>query len=520
MVTNANIATALWRSAEEAPSATAVKDLATGSVRTYDDLRRTSAEVAAGWRGRGLEPGDRVALLLHNSCEYVEVFLGSLAAGLVVVPLNTRLTVQDFAHMLNDAAVSALVTDAAFLVQLRSDPSIQVPLVVDVTGTSGDCISLAELRVEDDQREPEHKEPGDLCSLMYTSGTTGAPKAVMLSHQSWSSVSDTAVDLLGFETGISVMHPAPLTHGAGFLLLPTLRHQGSNLLARSFDPGDTAARIASGEAQGMFLVPSMIRMLLDSLPEGWRPSEDFRWIYYAGSPIDPPTFIEAARAFDAQMVQSFAQMESPMFLTALDADVHRRAMDDPDSPLIRSAGKLIDGRELRIVDADGAEAPAGEAGEVWAKAPQVMSGYWNRPEESGKTLAGGWLHTGDVGYLDEGGYLFLVDRVKDMIVTGGSNVYAREVEDVLIAIEGVERAAVVGLPHRIWGEEVTAVLVRTAGATLEDDEVVARCREALAGYKVPKRVVWLDELPANSYGKVLKRNLRSTLAAQLEASPR
>lgn len=518
MPSNANIATALWDSAQQSPSATALRDLTAGSDRTYAELRDACAEVAAGWRERGLAPGDRVALLLHNSCDYVEAFLGSLAAGLVVVPLNTRLTVKDFAHMLGDAAVSAIVTDASFLAQLRSDPSIQVPLVVDVTGTSEGSISLADLRAEDDGRDPEHKEPGDLCSLMYTSGTTGAPKAVMLSHRSWSSVSDTCVDLLGFEAGISIMHPAPLTHGAGFLLLPTLRHQGTNLLVRSFDPGDTADRIASGEAQGMFLVPSMIRMLLDSLPDAWQPSDSFRWIYYAGSPIDPTTFVEAARAFGGKLVQSFAQMESPMFLTALDADVHVRAMDDHDLPLIRSAGKLIEGREIRIVDADGHDAATGDAGEVWAKSPQLMSGYWNRPEESDKTLAGGWLHTGDVGYLDDDGYLYLVDRVKDMIVTGGSNVYAREVEDVLIAVDGIARAAVVGLPHRIWGEEVTAVLVREQGATLSDDEVIAHCRQALAGYKVPKRVVWLDELPTNAYGKVLKRSLRSDLAEQLAGS--
>ncbi|KQW45037.1 hypothetical protein ASC77_19850 [Nocardioides sp. Root1257] len=459
-----------------------------------------------------------MALLLHNSCEYVEAFLGSLAAGLVVVPLNTRLTVPDFAHMLRDAEVSALVTDAAFLAELRSDSTIQVPLVVDVTGTSEDAVSLADLRAPDDGREPEHKQPSDLCSLMYTSGTTGAPKAVMLSHRSWSSVSDTCVELLGFEEGISIMHPAPLTHGAGFLLIPTLRHHGTNLLVRSFDPRDTADRIASGEAQGMFLVPSMIRMLLDSLPESWQPSSRFRWIYYAGSPIDPTTFVEAAQAFGGRLVQSFAQMESPMFLTALDAEVHLRAMDDPDSPLIRSAGKLIEGREIRIVDADGHDAATGVAGEVWGKAPQLMSGYWNRPEDSEKALAGGWLHTGDVGYLDEEGYLYLVDRVKDMIVTGGSNVYAREVEDVLIAVEGVERAAVIGLPHRIWGEEVTAVLVRADGASLDEDTVIASCRQALAGYKVPKRIVWLDELPTNAYGKVLKRSLRSDLAEQLAAS--
>ncbi|WP_082575193.1 MULTISPECIES: class I adenylate-forming enzyme family protein [unclassified Nocardioides] len=518
MVTNANIATALWDSARQSPSVTALSDLTAGSTRSYADLRDACAEVAAGWRGRGLVPGDRVALLLHNSCEYVEAFLGSLAAGLVVVPLNTRLTVPDFAHMLRDAEVSALVTDAAFLAELRSDSTIQVPLVVDVTGTSEDAVSLADLRAPDDGREPEHKQPSDLCSLMYTSGTTGAPKAVMLSHRSWSSVSDTCVELLGFEEGISIMHPAPLTHGAGFLLIPTLRHHGTNLLVRSFDPRDTADRIASGEAQGMFLVPSMIRMLLDSLPESWQPSSRFRWIYYAGSPIDPTTFVEAAQAFGGRLVQSFAQMESPMFLTALDAEVHLRAMDDPDSPLIRSAGKLIEGREIRIVDADGHDAATGVAGEVWGKAPQLMSGYWNRPEDSEKALAGGWLHTGDVGYLDEEGYLYLVDRVKDMIVTGGSNVYAREVEDVLIAVEGVERAAVIGLPHRIWGEEVTAVLVRADGASLDEDTVIASCRQALAGYKVPKRIVWLDELPTNAYGKVLKRSLRSDLAEQLAAS--
>ena len=219
-------------------------------------------------------------------------------------------------------------------------------------------------------------------------------------------------------------------------------------------------------------------------------------------------------------MQSFAQMESPMFLTALDAEVHRRAMEDPDSPLIRSAGRLIDGRQIQIVDADGKEASTGEAGEVWAKAPQVMSGYWNRPRSPTRLSPAAGCTPVTSAISTRTGYLFLVDRVKDMIVTGGSNVYAREVEDVLIAIEGVERAAVIGLPHRIWGEEVTAVLVRAEGSALGDGAVIAHCRQALAGYKVPKRVVWLDELPTNSYGKILKRNLRSSLTAQLEATAR
>lgn len=265
----------------------------------------------------------------------------------------------------------------------------------------------------------------------------------------------------------------------------------------------------------MFLVPSMIRMLLDSLPAEWAPAEDFRWIYYAGSPIDLPTFLEATERFDARLVQSFAQMEAPMFLTSLGSDDHRHTAKADEPVLAKSAGRLIPGRAIRLVDKEGNDVPTGEVGEIWGKAPQVMLGYWNRPAETAKTLDQGWLHTGDMGRLDADGYLFLVDRVKDMIVTGGSNVYAREVEEVLIKAPGVAQAAVVGLPHRIWGEEVTAVLVAMDGAEASDDAVLAFCRTQLAGYKMPKRVIWVEELPTNAYGKVLKRQLRSDLSESL-----
>jgi acyl-CoA synthetase (AMP-forming)/AMP-acid ligase II len=216
-----------------------------------------------------------------------------------------------------------------------------------------------------------------------------------------------------------------------------------------------------------------------------------------------------------ELSQGYGMTESSAVLTFLTADDHRAG-----GVRLRSAGRPVPGVVLSIHDEEGNVLPRGQTGEVCAKAGNFMREYWNKPEATEEAFAGGWYHTGDAGYLDEGGYLFLVDRVKDMIVTGGSNVYAREVEDVLIAIAGVERAAVIGLPHRIWGEEVTAVLVRAEGSILDDDAVIAHCRQALAGYKVPKRVVWLDELPTNSYGKILKRNLRSSLTAQLEATAR
>ncbi|ANQ75637.1 MULTISPECIES: class I adenylate-forming enzyme family protein [Rhodococcus] len=508
---NANIAVTLWETAALAPDSVAVRDLTAGCELTYAALRDAAGQLAAGLVEEGLRPGDRVALLLHNSCDYVVAFMGALTAGAVVVPLNTRLTIGDFDYMLKDAGATLLVTEPTFLEALRADTSITLPRVVDVTGETDGVPTLDSISRES-FIAPHVQDARDLCSLMYTSGTTGAPKAVMLSHGAWNSVSDTCVELLDFEDGISVMHPAPLTHGAGFLLLPTLRHAGINLLVRNFNADQTAALIRDGDAEGMFLVPSMIRMLLDALPTDWAPAEKFRWIYYAGSPIDVPTFREATERFDARLVQSFAQMEAPMFLTSLGADDHRRA-DTDEHVLAKSAGRLIPGREIRVVDPEGKNVPVGEVGEIWGKAPQVMLGYWNRPEETAKTLDQGWLHTGDMGRLDSDGYLFLVDRVKDMIVTGGSNVYAREVEEVLIDAPGVARAAVIGLPHRIWGEEVTAILVAADGVDPSAEAVQAFCRPRLAGYKMPKRVIWVDDLPTNAYGKVLKRQLRSELGS-------
>jgi acyl-CoA synthetase (AMP-forming)/AMP-acid ligase II len=346
---------------------------------------------------------------------------------------------------------------------------------------------------------------------MYTSGTTGEPKAVVLSHRSWRAVADRAEQVLDMGAGEVTLHVAPLTHGAGFLLLPTLRLGGHNVLCKSFDAGRTLRLFEEYDVTGLFVVPSMIRMLLDARSPEWTVPRSLRRLYYAGSPIDPTTLREAVEVFQGRIVQSFAQMESPMFFTVLDRGDHLRATQDPDSPLVRSAGRVLPGVELLIADEAGQPQAHGVPGEILAKAPQTMSGYWNRPEATASALADGWLHTGDVGHLDADGYLYIVDRTKDMIVTGGSNVYAREVEEVLVELPGVQEAAVVGVPHRIWGEAVTAVLV--AAGDPDSDAVVTGCRERLAGYKVPKEVVWVKQLPRNAYGKVLKRELRERLAA-------
>ena len=510
----ANVAHILRRAAERSPDDIAVIDLdAPGDGRiSYAEQWDRVLRVAGGLRAAGLVPGDRVAMLLRNSPVYIDVFLGAAAAGLVVVPLNVRLLAEDHLHMVRDSGARLLVAEAGLVADrpmVAEVPELGVALVDDgyagepagarrydellASGTVGDVVTP--------------RGADDLLSLMYTSGTTGLPKAVMLTHGSWQIETELTVELLRFEPGEITLHMAPLTHGAGFLVLPTFVVGGRNLLARAFSAPRTLALLREEGVTGGFFVPSMVRMLLDADPSGAPIRHSLRRFFYAGSPMDTDTLREAVERFGPVLVQSFGQMESPMFLTLLSSDDHRRAVDGDRPALARSAGRVVPGVDLRLLDDDGNAVPPGTPGEVVVRAPQTMAGYWNRPDATAEALRDGWLHTGDVGYLDDEGCLFLVDRKKDMIITGGSNVYAREVEDVLLSLPDVRDAAVIGTPDRLWGEAVTAVLVAEHGGR-PTAAVLTACRDRLAGYRVPKRVVWVDALPRNAYGKVLKRELR------------
>jgi acyl-CoA synthetase (AMP-forming)/AMP-acid ligase II len=508
----ASAAEILWQSAQRWGDRPCIEDLDGIDNRcfSYREVRERAASTAGAFRDLDLNPGDRIALLLPNGLAYVDAYLGALAVGLIVVPLNIRLVGDDYLHMLNDSGSRALVTTGEFLSrvpELGNLENVRLIRADEVDNAPSELVRLAANAAAVSQ--PRAADDGDVASLMYTSGTTGTPKAVMLSHRSWNRVATTAIDVLGMGDAEITLHVAPLTHGAGFMLLPTLMLGGHNVLCESFDAGRTLRIFSERGVTGLFVVPSMIRMMLDARESDWTVPESLRRVYYAGSPIDPGTLREATTLFDGRLIQSFAQMESPMFFTALTQDDHRRAAAG-DSELVRSAGQVLPGVELRIVDEDGVTLPTGQAGEVVARAPQTMLGYWGRPDDTASTLVDGWLHTGDIGYLANN-YLFIVDRKKDMIVTGGSNVYAREVEEVLRGLPGIQDAAVVGKPHRVWGEAVTAVLVSRDGDR-DSEAVIRACKSTMAGYRVPKEVVWVDELPRNAYGKVLKRQLREQLS--------
>ena len=492
---------------------------------TYGELWQRVRRVAGGLLARGLKNGDRVALLMPNSLEYVESFLGIAAAGLVAVPMNIRLLESELLHMLRDSGARLLIAQDALFAGREALVGV-TELGVAVMRAAGPFAapkfpyeSLADAAPVD----PVAKAPEDLASLMYTSGTTGLPKGVMLPHRSWTAVADETRRLLEYGDAEITLHAAPLTHGAGFMLLPTLANAGTNIVISRFEPARVLQLMRAERVTNSFLVPSMIQMLLDTPDPGAANSSsnsvsqntgshpDLKSIYYAGSPIDPGTLKGALARFGLVLVQSFGQMESPMFFTLMDRKDHARIADGSAAHLIRSAGCAIPGVKVRIVDDDGSDLPQGEAGEIAVQAPQTMLGYWNRPEATAESIRNGWLHTGDVGRFDADGYLYIVDRKKDMIISGGSNVYAREVEEALLGLKGIKEAAVIGLPHPKWGEMVTAVLVSESGAPIDDATLIDYCRSHLPDYRRPKRFTWIASLPRNAYGKVLKRELRKNL---------
>ncbi|HEY5662847.1 MAG TPA: long-chain-fatty-acid--CoA ligase [Ilumatobacter sp.] len=466
----------------------------------------------------GVGPGDRFAVMATNSHQFLELYHAAFLGAGVINPLNLRLAGAELDYIVRDSGTEVVFVDAFFAqhfanAMAASDEPSPIRHVVLI----GDADVPHDIKYEDliaaaEPVVPDEPEEDDLCVLMYTGGTTGLPKGVALDHRAEMLNLYHIASVVKLEQDSVYLHQTPMFHAASMGgILGTPAAGGSTVFIPFFDPAGVLDLIERHEVTQTMMVPTMIGMTMGHEKFAPERMASLKRLTYGASPM-PAALLDRLLASypDLDITQGYGMTESSSLLTWLDNDAHRAG-----GPRLQSAGRAVTGVTLSIRDESGAALGPRETGEVWARAGNFMREYWNKPEATAEVFDGGWYHTGDAGFLDEEGYLFLVDRVKDMIVTGGENVYSAEVESAISKHPAVEQVAVIGIPHETWGEQVHAIVVLRAGATVTAEELQEACRERIAGYKVPKSVEFRAEpLPLSGALKVLKRELRAPYWAE------
>jgi acyl-CoA synthetase (AMP-forming)/AMP-acid ligase II len=483
---------------------------------TFAELGDRVTRLANGLRALGLQPGDRVLDLQSNTTTYLETDLAIRSAGLVRVALNHRLHPHDWARIADDSAAGALIYDSRFAERaedLRHGLGERRVMVVgDGPGTA-----YAKL-LADAPTDPLAPVDADaLCGLHYSSGTTGHPKGAQRTHRNWlASLVNMMIDVVGAPPGPGdvYVHAGPITHTSGLFVLPFLAAGATQLVLPSWDPEAFVDAVEHRGATHTAMVPTMVARLLALPGVDRRRMAGLRMLGYAGAPMPPEQMRQAHDRLTPHLVQYYGLVEAIPPVTVLDAADHERGLAD-EPALLGSAGRPALGVELAVVDEEGRPVPAGEVGEVVTRGDHVMRGYWNaaRRDDLGKSVVDGWLHTGDLGRLDAAGRLYLVDRKGDLIISGGYNIYPREVEDVIAAVPGVAEVAVLGVDDPDWGQRVTALYTVRPGSQVTDEQVLEHCGAHLASYKKPKELQRVDAFPLNAAGKIAKKVLREQLGA-------
>lgn len=514
----------LHRALQQRPDHIATRFL--GRQLSYRQLGERVARLAAGLRAHGVQAGDRVALLAQNSDRYLEYLLAVWWLGAVVNPVNTRWSTQEIAYSLNDCDSRALMVDDAFLAQaaeLRTlAPCVQVLVHTGEQATPEGSLGWEDLIARHEPMSDTRTGGDALAAILYTGGTTGHPKGVMVSHDNlWAAaVARMGQSLFAADSVALLLTPFFHVAGLGRLIIQVVVGATSVILPR-FDAEAVLRVIQEENIDEMGVVPSMLQMLLDHPEFGAYRLGSLKRIGYGASPITLALLERAMEVLPGvEFSQSYGMTETAAVVTVSGPENH--SAWGRDKGLARSAGRAGYSSEVRILDENGREVAPGVVGEIVIRGPSIMQGYWNKPAETAQALRDGWLHTGDGGYIDEEGYLFIVDRIKDMIITGGENVYSAEVEAVLARHPAIRECAVIGLPDEQWGEAVHAVIVLHPGQDLDLAALREYCRASLAGYKCPKSMEIRDKLPLSAAGKVLKQVLRKeggreTTAAQATA---
>ncbi len=463
-------------------------------------------------RGRGLAKGDRVVLCMDNCGPYFELLLGCWAAGLCAVPANAKLHPKEVTYIVEHSGARMLFVDAAHagLASLRGTGDLESVIVV------GDDEYDSLLRA--DPIPVQDAAPDDDAWLLYTSGTTGRPKGATLTHRNLLFAAHCYyADIDHVDERDTSLHAAPLSHGAGLYALPTLLRGGHQVVLPGFDVGEVIEAMARYPNVAMFAAPTMVTRLINAPEIGSADTRNLRTLTYGGAPMYVADLERALSIFGPKLFQLFGQGEAPMTITGLTKKMHADTHHPRYRERLASCGMARTGCDFRVVDEDDRELPVGKVGEVISRSDCVMKGYWANPDATAEALRGGWLHTGDVGSVDADGFLTLRDRSKDMIISGGSNIYPREIEEVLLRDPAVRECSVIGRPHADWGEEVVAFVVAEPGQSVDVAALDRLCLDNIARFKRPKDWRVIAALPKNNYGKILKTELRRMLAEEGQA---
>jgi len=509
----------LHRMAYSQPEAAAVL-LADGRLQTWSQTIQRVSRLAAGLRALGLVEGMPVGILAGNSHRYFEYYLAVWWAGAVVLPLNSRWSAAENIYAVKDAGARMLLISREFVPQ-AIEIQHAVPAVTNLIYVGDDAPpagwSAYESLIESSTPIEDHCLTGEaLAGIYYTGGTTGKPKGVLLPQRALWITSLTFSGQFRMDASTRYLHVAPMFHladGAGGLA--TCMAGGAHAFCPSFSPANFMRCVEENLVTHTILVPTMLGMLLDDPAFDAHKLRSLRTLIYGASPMPEGVLCKAMAALPGlSFVQVYGQTEMAALISVLTPENHV-----PGVPQLRSAGRVAPGLQIRIVDPEGKDVRQGEVGEVVATSPGIMVGYWNKPEETAAALRDGWVHTGDAAFLDGEGFLHIVDRLKDMIVTGGENVFSAEVESAISTHPGVAQVAVFGIPSAEWGEAVHAVVVPREGARLSEEDVVKHCAALIANYKRPKSVtIRSEQLPVSGAGKILKQELRQPFWAGRERS--
>jgi long-chain acyl-CoA synthetase len=475
-----------------------------------EHLDRTTRLASALRTELGVGPGDRFAIMATNSHQYLELYHAAFLGAGIVNPLNLRLALAELEFILRDSGTKVVFVDFLFannIDMIREAAGIEKVVLIGPSMDSPHDIAYEDLIAAGEPTIPEEPEEDDPVVLMYTGGTTGLPKGVLLDQRAEMLNLYHVIMAVGIDEGSTYLHQTPMFHAASMGGLLGIPASGArSVFLPLFDPEKVMDVIEEHSVDWTVMVPTMVGMVLRH--PSFRPERlaSLRKLTYGASPMPEAILDRLLELYpDLELSQGYGMTEASAVLTFLTAEDHRRGGD-----ALRSAGRPVPGVVLSVQDEQGQILTTGETGEICARAGNFMREYWNRPEETAEAFRDGWYHTGDAGFIDSDGFVHLVDRVKDMIVTGGENVYSTEVEDAIGSHPEVDQVAVIGIPSDEWGEAVHAIVVRVDGSSVVAEELIAHARELIAGYKVPKSIDFRDEpLPLSGAMKVLKRDLRA-----------